>query len=25
MSSEERNACYSAMANDAFDEEEGKV
>jgi hypothetical protein len=25
MSSEERNACYSAMANEAFDEEEGKV
>ena len=25
MSSEERNACYSAMADEAFDEEEGKV
>ena len=25
MSSEERNACYSAMANEAFDEEEGKA
>ena len=25
MSSEKRNACYSAMANEAFDEEEGKA
>ena len=24
MSSEERNACYSAMADEAFDEEDGK-
>ena len=25
MSAEERNACYSAMADEAFDEEEGKA
>ena len=25
MCAEERNACYSAMADEAFDEEEGKA